>query len=90
MRSTYHRKFFKNIFFELRAFHRLNQRIMPRITSRWPVALAGACPNLTEYFSLQKYQINVISASIELLKKNFASEVKALYSLKSENHSQQS
>ena len=36
MRSTYHRKFFTNIFFELRAFHRLNQRSMPRITSRWP------------------------------------------------------
>ena len=96
MRSAYHRKFFFNIkfFFELRVFHHLNQRIMPRIT--WDkshhdgLALAGACPNLTQYFSLQKNQINVISASIEPLKKNFASEVKALYPLKSENHSQQS
>ena len=94
MRSTYHRRFFFNIFFELRVFHRLNQQIMPRIT--WDkshhdvLALAGVCPNLAQYFSLQKNQVNVISASIEPLKKNFASEVKALYPLKSENHSQQS
>ena len=46
---------------------------MPWITSQWP--------NLTQYFSLQKNQINVISASSEPLKKNVVSEVKALYPL---------